>query len=74
MVDRARVEAALEKVRQGLRAEGGDLELVEIRDAVVYVRLTGACGSCPMSGLTMKSWVEETMKKEIPGIRAVQAV
>lgn len=74
MVDRVRVEAALERIRVGLRAEGGDLELVDIRGDVVYVRLTGACGTCPMSSLTMKNWVQDTMRKEVPEVRAVQAV
>ncbi|MFA5352739.1 MAG: NifU family protein [Thermodesulfovibrionales bacterium] len=74
MIDREKVETALERIRVGLKAEGGDLEFVEIRGDVVYVRLLGACENCSMSSLTMKSWVETTMKKEIPEVRAVQAV
>jgi Fe-S cluster biogenesis protein NfuA len=69
-----RVEAVLEKVRVGLKSEGGDIELVEVRDNVVYVKLKGACGTCPMSTLTMKNWVESSIKKEIPEITSVQAV
>jgi Fe-S cluster biogenesis protein NfuA len=68
------VEKVLEKVREGLRRDGGDIELVEIKDTVVYVRLKGACGSCPMSTLTLKNWVEVYLKKEIPEITSVQAV
>ena len=69
-----RVEAVLEKVRVGLKSEGGDIELVDVRDTVVYVKLKGACGSCQMSSLTMKNWVESSIKKEIPEITSVQAV
>ncbi len=69
-----RVETVIEKIREGLRAEGGDIELVDIRDNVVFVRLTGACGTCPMSPLTMKNWVEGILKKEIPEIVAVKAI
>lgn len=71
---RERVEAVLEKVRAGLKSEGGDIELIDVKDDVVYVKLMGACGTCPMSTLTMKNWVESSIKKEIPEIKAVQAV
>jgi Fe-S cluster biogenesis protein NfuA len=69
-----KVEAVLDKVRVGLKSEGGDIELVEVRDNVVYVKLKGACGTCPMSTLTMKNWVESSIKKELPEIMSVQAV
>jgi len=69
-----KVEDVLAKIRVGLRADGGDIELVEIKENVVYVKLKGACGTCPMSTLTLKHWVEANLKKEIPEIRAVQAV
>ena len=69
-----RVEAVLEKVRVGLKSEGGDIELVDVRDNVVYVRLKGACGTCQMSSLTMKNWVESSINKEVPEITSVQAV
>lgn len=68
------VEKVLENVRMGLRRDGGDIELVEIRDNVVYVKLKGACGSCPMSTLTLKNWVEANLKRAIPEITSVQAV
>lgn len=71
---RARIETVLEQVRTGLKKEGGDIDLVDVRDDIVYVRLKGACGSCPMSTLTMKNWVETTIKREIPEIKNVQAV
>jgi len=69
-----KVEEILSKVRVGLKREGGDIELVEIKDSVVYVRLKGACGTCPMSTITLKNWVEANLKREIPEITAVQAV
>ncbi len=68
------VEKVLDKVRIGLQRDGGDIELVEIKDSVVYVRLKGACGSCPMSTLTLKNWVEAYLRREIPEITSVQAV
>lgn len=69
-----KVEEALVKVRVGLKSEGGDIELIDVKDNVVYVKLKGACGSCPMSTLTLKNWVETSIKNEIPEITAVQAV
>jgi Fe-S cluster biogenesis protein NfuA len=69
-----KVEEILSKIRVGLRADGGDIELVEIKDNIVYVRLKGACGSCPMATLTLKNWVEANLKREIPEINAVKAV
>jgi Fe-S cluster biogenesis protein NfuA len=74
MITREQVEAVLDKIRVGLKTEGGDIELIEVKDDIVYVRLMGACGTCPMSTLTMKNWVETTIKKEIPEVKAVQAV
>lgn len=68
------VEKVLEKIKVGLRRDGGDIELVEIRDSVVYVKLTGACGTCPMATLTLKNWVEANLKREIPEIKSVEAV
>lgn len=74
MASKEQVEAILEKIRIGLKSEGGDIDLVDVKENVVYVRLKGACGTCPMSTLTMKNWVEASIKREIPDITAVQAV
>jgi Fe-S cluster biogenesis protein NfuA len=74
MASKEQIEVVLEKVRGGLRSEGGDIEFVDIKDTVMYVKLKGACGTCQMSTLTMKNWVEATIKREIPEITAVQAV
>ncbi|MBI4691020.1 MAG: NifU family protein [Nitrospirae bacterium] len=74
MVSKEQVEGVLEKVRAGLKSEGGDIELVDVKENVVYVKLKGSCGTCPMSTLTMKNWVEANIKRELPDITAVQAV
>ncbi len=74
MITKERVEVALDKVRAGLKTEGGDIELIEVKDDVVFVKLKGACGTCPMSTLTLKNWVETNIRKEIPEVKAVQAV
>ena len=69
-----KVEEVLAKIRVGLQRDGGDIELVDVKDSVVYVKRKGACGTCPMSTITLKNWVEANLKKEIPEISAVQAV
>lgn len=70
-----KVEAALNKIRPALQADGGDVELVEITpDGVVKVKLTGACGCCPMSQMTLKAGVEKVIKQEVPGVKKVIAV
>lgn len=70
-----RVEAALEKIRPFLIADGGDVRVLEItEDMIVRLELIGACGTCPMSPMTMKAGVEEAIKREIPEIAGVEAV
>jgi Fe-S cluster biogenesis protein NfuA len=71
---RQELEAVLEKIREGLKTEGGDIQLIDVRDGVVYVKLMGSCEGCPMSSLTMKNWVEQTIKKELPEVTSVRAV
>ena len=71
---REKVEAALEKVRPALQADGGDVELVEVSDGIVSVRLTGACGSCPMSAMTLKMGVERAIRQAVPEIKKLVAV
>ncbi len=69
------VLAALQKVRPSLQADGGDIELVSVEaDGVVKVRLRGACGSCPMSTMTLKMGVEKILKQEVPGVKEVVSV
>lgn len=70
-----RVEKALDKIRPHLKADGGNVELVEVTtDGVVKVRLTGACGSCPMSQMTLQMGVGKAVKKEVPEVKNVIAV
>lgn len=72
---KAEVEKVLEMVRPGLQADGGDVELVEVtEDGVVKVRLKGACGSCPMSTMTLKMGIERAMKERVPGVKEVVQV
>jgi Fe-S cluster biogenesis protein NfuA len=67
-----KIETALKKIRPMLQADGGDIELVDVsKDGVVKVKLTGACGCCPMSQMTLKNAVEQRLKKEVPGIKEV---
>jgi Fe-S cluster biogenesis protein NfuA len=68
------VEQALAKIRPMLQRDGGDIELVEVTDGIVKVRLTGACKGCPMSQMTLKQGVEKLLLKEVPGLKEVQAV
>jgi Fe-S cluster biogenesis protein NfuA len=72
---REKVEKAIEKIKPMLEADGGSLELVDIApDGIVKVRLTGACGGCPMSQLTLKMGIERILKKEVPEVKSVEAV
>jgi len=71
---REEVEKALDKIRPALMADGGNVELVEVEDGVVKVRLTGACGGCPMSQMTLKMGIERVLKQEIPEIKEVESV
>ncbi len=69
------VEKALEKVRPALQRDGGDIELIDVKeDGVVQVRLTGACGGCPMSQMTLKMGVEKALKQEVPGVTRVDSL
>ncbi len=71
---REKVEKALEKVRGYLQFEGGDVELVDIEDGVVKVRLKGMCGSCPMAMFTLKDGIEQAIKEEVPEVKSVEQV
>jgi len=70
-----KVEAALGKVRPALQADGGDVELVEVTpEGIVKVKLTGACGGCPMSQMTLKMGIERLLRQEVPEIKEVVGV
>jgi Fe-S cluster biogenesis protein NfuA len=67
-----RVEEVLKQVRPGLQADGGDVELIGVtEDGVVKVQLTGACGSCPFSTMTLKHGIEMRLKDAIPEVKEV---
>ena len=68
------VEAALERIRAGLRVEGGDVQLVDIADGIVKVKLQGGCAGCPFSQMTLKNFIEKEIKKSVAGVKGVQAV
>ena len=68
-----RVQEVLDKIRPMLKADGGDVELVDVgEDGVVKVRLQGACAGCPMSQMTLKNGIERMLKKEIPEVKSVE--
>lgn len=70
-----KVQKALEKIRPHLQADGGDVELVDVSaEGIVKVRLTGACGCCPMATMTMQQGVARVIKQEVPEVKDVQSV
>lgn len=71
---REKVEAALKKIRPALQADGGDVELVDVSDGVVKLRLRGACAGCPMATMTLQHGIERVLKEQVPEIKAVVAI
>ena len=69
-----RVEAALDRVRPGILADGGDVWLIRIADGVAYVQMIGACGGCAAALTTLKLGIERTVCADVPEIRAVEQV
>lgn len=69
-----KVKAVLENIRPMLQRDGGDVELVDVVDGVVRVKLKGACGCCPMSTVTLKQGIERYLKQQIPEITSVEAI
>ena len=70
-----RIEQALDGIRPYLAADGGNVRVLDItEDMVLQLELLGACGTCPMSPMTLKAGVEESVKKAVPEIRAVEAI
>jgi len=66
-----RVNEVLGKLRPFIQRDGGDVELVEVEDGIVRVRLLGACGSCPSSTITLKAGIERALMEEVPEVREV---
>ncbi len=71
---RDKVNAVLDKIRPNLVADGGDVQLIEVKDGTVKVKLTGACGDCPMASMTLKMGIERILKQEVPEVKKVEAV
>jgi len=70
---REKVEEVLNQIRPALLADGGDVELVEVSEGVVTLRLTGACGGCPMATVTLKHGIEQVLKEKVPEVKEVVA-
>jgi Fe-S cluster biogenesis protein NfuA len=68
------VQEILDKLRPYIQRDGGDVELVEIEEGIVRVRLLGACGSCPSSTITLKAGIERALMEELPEVREVEQV
>ena len=71
---RDKVEEILNQIRPNLVRDGGDVELIDVNDGTVKLKLTGACAGCPMSSMTLKMGIERVLKQEIPEIKEVVAV
>jgi Fe-S cluster biogenesis protein NfuA len=68
------VQQVLDQIRPALQADGGDVELVEVKDGIVKVRLAGACGGCPMATITLKEGIERILKEKLPEVKEVVSV
>ena len=71
---REQVEAALDTIRPAIAMDGGNVELLDIEEGVVTLRMMGACGGCPMSTMTLKRGIEERLRALVPGIVRVDAI
>ncbi len=71
---REKVEVALAQIRPALLADGGDIQLVDVNEGVVTVRLTGACGGCPMAAMTLQHGIKQVLKEQVPEVKEVIAV
>ena len=69
-----KVEKALAKIRPMLQADGGDVELVEVKEGVVKLKLKGSCAGCPVASMTLKQGIERVLKEQIPEVKEVVAV
>ena len=71
---RDKVEAALDRVRPALQADGGDVKLIDASNGTVKLKLTGHCAGCPMSTMTLKMVIEKMLKEQVPEVKEVIAV
>ncbi|HOK53686.1 MAG TPA: NifU family protein [Armatimonadota bacterium] len=68
------VQKSIDEIRPALQLDGGDVELVDVEDGVVKVKLTGACHGCPMAAMTLQMGIERKVKQDVPDIKGVEAV
>jgi Fe-S cluster biogenesis protein NfuA len=68
------VEAALDRIRNALRVDGGDVELVDVIDGIVKVKLQGSCAGCPFSQMTLKNFIEKELRKDVSDVKGVESV
>lgn len=68
------VAEVLEKLRPFLLRDGGDVELLDVEDGIVRVRLIGACGNCPSSTITLKAGIERALLENVPGVKELEQV
>ena len=71
---RDKVEAVLDEIRPKLMADGGNVQLIDVSNGVVKVKLTGACGGCPMSTMTLRQGIERTLKEQVPEVKKVVGI
>ena len=71
---REKVEVVLAQIRPALQADGGDVELVDVNEGVVKLKLKGACAGCPMATMTLRNGIERVLKEQIPEVKEVVAV
>lgn len=71
---RDKVEAVLDEIRPNLMADGGNVQLIDVSNGIVKVKLTGACGGCPMASMTLRHGIEQVLKEKVPEVKEVIAV
>jgi Fe-S cluster biogenesis protein NfuA len=70
----SRIEAALDRIRPAIRADGGDVWLIRVQDGVAYVQMLGACGGCAAAHMTLKGGIEAVVREDVPEIHTVEHV
>lgn len=71
---RERVEQVINRIRPAVQMDGGDIELVDVTDGIVKLRLVGSCHGCPSSMMTLKAGIERAIQAEVPEVKGVEAI